>query len=185
MKRESSLLYTLKNLAILIAILWLIHLIGYILPIRNLGIKPREAAGLIGILTAPLIHASVMHLVTNSISLLAVGLLMAAVGGKRYVLITIGVALIGGLGTWLIGRGGVIHVGASGVIFGQLGYLFTLGLFTRRMRHIIVAFVAIFLYGGAITGLLPGDSFVSWESHLSGFVAGIVIARADSRKGGQ
>jgi membrane associated rhomboid family serine protease len=76
---------------------------------------------------------------------------------------------------WLFARP-VYHVGASGIIYGLLGFLFFSGIFRRDNRSIAIALLITFLYGGLIWGVLPGARGISWESHLFGGISGIVIA---------
>jgi membrane associated rhomboid family serine protease len=144
------------------------------------GIVPREIDGLTGIVLAPFLHAGFGHLVANTIPLLVLGGLIAFKGLRRLIVVGVGVILIGGLGVWLFGRS-AIHLGASGVVFGFLGYLVAAGVLERRLRSVMLAVVAVVLYGGMIWGVLPGTPGVSWESHLFGLLAGVVMARVVTR----
>jgi membrane associated rhomboid family serine protease len=147
-----------------------------------LAIQPQASAGLVGVLTAPLLHGSIGHLAANSLSILILGTLAGTVYPKATLralpLIWIG----SGFGTWLIATGG-FHIGASGVTHG-LGFLvFTLGLMRRDRPAIAAALIAFFFFGGMLMTVLPQELGVSWEYHLSGAVfgilAGIVWRRAD------
>jgi membrane associated rhomboid family serine protease len=144
------------------------------------GIVPRQIDGLSGIVLAPFLHAGFGHLLANTIPLLVLGGLIAFKGVRRLVAVSVGVVLIGGLGVWLFGRT-AIHLGASGVVFGFLGYLVAAGVLERRLRSVILAVAAVALYGGLVWGALPGTPGVSWESHLFGLLAGIVMARIVTR----
>jgi membrane associated rhomboid family serine protease len=93
-----------------------------------------------------------------------------------------GTAVLGGAGTWIIGRGNSVHIGASGVIYGILGYLLSAGIFRRDFRSIAVSILVFLVYGGLILGVLPSDSFVSWESHLCGFLSGIVLSSFNNKQ---
>ena len=139
------------------------------------GIVPRQIDGLSGVATAPFLHAGFGHLLANTFPLLILGALIAFKGFRRFVAVSLGVIVLGGLGLWVIGRDGV-HVGASIVVFGYFGYLIAAAVFERRLRSIVLAAVATLLYGGLIWGVLPSDSAISWEGHLSGLVAGVFIA---------
>ncbi len=171
-----------KTVLFIVFILWVILIIGFVFPIENFGIKPRTAAGLPGIIFAPFIHAGINHLITNSISLLILGSIFLTMERKLSFMLVLHIIIIGGFGTWLIGRSEYTHVGASGVVYGILGYLLTMGFFIRNLRAIIVSIVVFVLYGGAIWGIFPTMSFVSWESHLCGFVAGILTAERYAKK---
>jgi len=100
------------------------------------------------------------------------------VAPTRFFDATLIIILLGGLMVWLMARGGLrVHVGASGLIFGYLGFVVALGVIERSLRTIVFAASAAVLYGGTmIWGVLPIDARVSWESHLFGAVAGIAAA---------
>jgi membrane associated rhomboid family serine protease len=139
------------------------------------GIVPRELDGLPGIVWAPFLHYGFAHLIANTVPLLVLGGLLAFKGATRFVQVTAGVILLGGLGTWMFGRSGV-HIGASGVVFGYLGYLVAAAFFERRLRSIVLGLIAVVLYGGLIWGVLPTATQVSWEGHLAGLAAGVFMA---------
>lgn len=139
------------------------------------GIVPRELDGLPGVLWAPFLHYGFGHLLANTVPLLVLGGLVAIKGTTRFLEVTIGVILLGGLGTWLFGRTGV-HLGASGVVFGYFGYLVAAALFERKLRSILLGLTALVLYGGLVWGVVPTTERVSWEGHLAGLVAGVFVA---------
>ncbi len=172
-----------KTLLAVVALLWAILFAGYFFPIHEYGIWPRSIHGLYGILFAPFIHAGIDHLIANSISLLLLGSIFLTIERKLSIYIVLFIIVIGGLGTWVIGRGGYAHIGASGVIYGILGYLLAMGVFNRSIRTVIISLLVFFLYGGAIWGIFPAAGFVSWESHLCGFLAGIATARIYAKNG--
>ncbi len=166
-----------KTVLAVVALLWLILLVGYVVPLSEWGIHPRAIRGLPGILFAPFIHAGFDHLVANSVSLLILGSIFLTMERKLSVVIMLHFIILGGFGTWLIGRSGYPHIGASGVIYAILGYLLTTGIFTRNIKAILVSVLVFLLYGGAVWGIFPTGEFISWESHLCGFLAGIVTAK--------
>jgi membrane associated rhomboid family serine protease len=137
------------------------------------GIRPRSVSGLDGILFAPFLHAGFEHLLSNS-------LVFAVLGVIAYVAVTLGrflgvilvTGLSSGLGAWLFGEPNTIVIGASGVIFGLLGFLLFRGLAERSAGAITVSVMMLLIYGGTMSGILPGASYVSWQSHLFGFVGG-------------
>ncbi len=171
-----------KTVLFIVLILWAILIMGFVFPIENFGIKPRSLEGLPGILLAPFIHAGINHLVANSISLLVLGSIFLTMERKLSVQLILQIIVIGGFGTWLIGRSEFTHVGASGVIYGILGYLLTMGIFSRNLKAILVSVLVFLLYGGAVWGIFPTMGFVSWESHLCGFIAGIFTAERYAKK---
>jgi membrane associated rhomboid family serine protease len=140
--------------------------------VREFSIQPQVASGLLGVLTAPLLHGSIGHLAANSLSVLILGTLAGTVF-PRASLRALPVIWVGsGLGTWLIATGG-FHLGASGVTHG-LGFLiFTLGILRQDRPAIAAALIAFFFFGGMLLSVLPQELGVSWEYHLSGAMAGI------------
>src|SRR5438105_12124644 len=145
--------------------------------LERFGIRPRDVSGLWGILVAPLLHAGWVHLAANTGPFLILGWLVMLRRISDFVVVTVVVILIGGLGVWLVGAPNSDHVGASGLIFGYLGCLLARGYFERSLWAVVLALAAVLLYGGVLWGVLPGQASISWEGHLFGFVAGIVAAR--------
>jgi membrane associated rhomboid family serine protease len=131
----------------------------------------------LGILFAPFLHASFAHLSANTIPLLVLGWLVMLRRKRDFFWVSALAALVGGLGTWLIGPALSIHVGASVLIFGYLGYLLSRGIFERKIWPIVGSVVTFFLYGGALGGILPGAIGISWQGHLFGLIGGILAAR--------
>jgi membrane associated rhomboid family serine protease len=160
--------------------LWVIELIDLLVLRRSLdrfGIRPRTDEGLLGILLAPFLHGGLPHLIANSVPLFLLGWLVLLRGVGTFLAVTAITVLLGGLGVWLFAGPNTIHIGASGLIFGYLGYLLLRGYFERSVGSILIALVVGALYGGALWGVLPSRPGVSWEGHLFGFLAGIVAAR--------
>jgi membrane associated rhomboid family serine protease len=181
--RRNNIWNSFKTVLFIVLILWIILFISYAIPLQDYGIRPRTIPGLIGILFAPFLHAGIDHLIANSISLLILGSIFLTMERKLSLFILLHIIILGGFGTWLIGRSSYTHIGASGVIYGILGYLVTMGIFVRNIKAILVSIIIFILYGGAIWGIFPTNGFVSWESHLCGFIAGIVTAKLYSRRG--
>jgi membrane associated rhomboid family serine protease len=183
---------TLKEIfnvsGVVLIILWSVLLISFLLEtilgvqLNSLGIRPRTLWGLTGIPLAPFLHSDKWHLFSNMTALLFLGLLMMVLEGRRCLGMVLTIVFLGGLGTWLVGRGGdgngvaMVHVGASGVVFGLMGYIFASGWVRRSVIYSGVSLIVLFFYGGVLWGMLPLVSGVSWEGHLCGFVAGIVSA---------
>ncbi len=140
-----------------------------------LGIRPRDPRGLIGILTAPLVHANFEHLMSNTLplGLLAALTLYAYPRATRVALPLIW--LTSGLGVWLWARPSV-HVGISGVTHGLMFFLFVIGLVRRDRLGVSIALLVFFLYGGMLMTVLPREQEVSFEYHLAGGVAGLIAA---------
>ncbi|MCI0825775.1 MAG: rhomboid family intramembrane serine protease [Chloroflexi bacterium] len=145
------------------------------------GILPRTKPGLIGIPLSPILHGSFNHLLSNTIPFLALGGLVGLRGSQKLVGVSLFIIVAGGLAVWLLGRS-AIHVGASGLLFGYFGYLVASGWYDRRPGTILAAVAVVVLYGGLVLGVLPTQSFVSWEAHLFGLMAGVLVARLTRRK---
>ncbi len=139
------------------------------------GIHPRQADGIDGILWAPFLHVDWGHLASNSIPLAVMGGLVATRGFYYWSRVTATVLLAGGVATWLLAGGGN-HLGASGVVFGYFGVLLGAAWFERNTAALGAALLAIFLYSGLVAGLVPQPN-LSWEGHLFGFLAGVVVAK--------
>ncbi|MBB5377916.1 membrane associated rhomboid family serine protease [Deinococcus metalli] len=140
------------------------------------GIEPRVPGTFWHVLTAPFLHAGFAHLIANTVPLAVLTFMGAVRNVWRFVAALMIIAVLGGALVWLFGRGGSVHLGASELIFGLLAYLLGVGWWERTPVAIGVAALAFALYGGILWGVLPGNPYVSWESHLFGFVAGLVAA---------
>ena len=163
-----------------VAALWLIELVDQLVFHQTLdrnGIRPRSANGLPGILVAPFLHGGIGHLLANSAPLLVLGWLVLLRGMAVFLTVSAIAIVVGGLGVWLFASPNTIHIGASGLIFGYLGYLLLRGYFERSVASILVAVVVGVLYGGALWSVLPSRPGISWEGHLFGFLAGALAAR--------
>ncbi len=149
---------------------------------QHLGIQPRDLNGLDGVLFAPLLHGDLGHYLSNALPMIVLLGLLFANRNYRPVQSLAIVWLLGGLGTWLIGRPNSTHIGASIVIFGLVTFLIFASLFLRSWRSAVVSTVVLFLYGGIFLSVLPpllNSSMrenISWEGHLSGAIAGALTA---------
>ena len=167
-------------LGILVSLLWGIHLVNAFLFNNNLavyGIHPKDLKGLQGILWAPLLHGSFEHLLANTLPFVTLGWLIMLQETGNLLIVTSIVALVSGLGTWLLGDPTSVHIGASGLIFGYFGYLLLRAYFERSVVSVALSVLVISLYGGLIWGIFSIQQGVSWEGHLFGFVGGGLAAR--------
>ena len=165
-----------------VGLMWLLYAIRIMMPASVersmvIGIVPRSGEGLAGIAAAPFFHASFSHLMANTIPLIALSALVLLSDVSVYASVFAMTALIAGAGTWLFGAPGTMHVGASGVIFGMIGYLIARGFFDRRVVSVAIGVVVALLYGGAVRSTLIPAAGVSWSGHLFGFAGGILAAR--------
>ncbi|WP_158973080.1 rhomboid family intramembrane serine protease [Paraglaciecola sp. L3A3] len=144
--------------------------------LNQFGNIPRYIPGLMGIITGPFVHGSLQHYFSNILPLCIFSYLLLQYGLKRYVLITIFITLLTGILVWLFARSAT-HIGVSGVIYGYFGYLLLAGFLSGKFKLILISLVVGFFYGGLIFGVLPSSPYISWESHLFGFISGLVAAK--------
>jgi len=164
-----------------LAVLWLIQIVNMVAfggRLSNLGVRPRELVGLIGIPLHPFLHAGFGHLEANTVGLVFPGWFVVNRRRRDFFLVWACATLLGGVGTWLVGPAGSDHVGASGVVMGLMGFLIARGLFERRFFTIVGSVAMALLWGGTIRGgLFPGDAHISWQVHLFGLLGGVLAAR--------
>ena len=141
------------------------------------GVIPRTLTGLRGILFAPFLHANMQHLIANTIPFLAMGWLVMLRDARHFLPVTLFAMLGSGLMAWLLGAPGSVHIGASGVIFGYFGFLLLGGWYARSFVSIMLSLLVAVLWGGLVLGIAPGQTGISWQSHLGGFIAGVLAAR--------
>jgi membrane associated rhomboid family serine protease len=146
----------------------------------RLGVVPRTLPGLVGILTAPFVHANVAHLAANLPPFVVLGALVLRRDETHFVLIAAAIALLQGALVWLLGRKAA-HVGMSGVIFGFFGYLLASAWLTKSASDLLVAGGVLVFYGGMLAGLKPARDGTSWEGHGFGLLAGIAVAWLEMR----
>ena len=167
------------------ALMWVSEVIDQVtsLNLDQYGIQPREVDGLVGIVTAPFLHANFQHLIGNTVPFILLGVGIALSGLARVVSTTVIVALVGGLGVWLFAGSNTDHIGASGIVFGYATYLIARGVYSRNLLHLALGVVVIGIYGTTLLfGVVPTDG-ISWQGHLFGGIGGVIAAWAlDSRK---
>jgi membrane associated rhomboid family serine protease len=159
------------------AVLWVVQIANsvgdYHLDDR-FGVKPRQVDGLWGVVTMPFLHAGYGHLFSNTIPLILIGWVLLLSGVRAWATVTALVVIGGGLLTWLVGPGHSVIVGASGMVFGWLGYLLARAYFSRKLKWIVVAVLVLIFFGTLLFGLFPTlNSNVSWQAHVCGFAAGV------------
>jgi len=162
-----------------VAVLWLVQLLvsGLEIGPENFGVRPRQLAGLAGILFAPLVHGDFGHLFANSPPLIVVGTAMLYLYPQSALRVLPAVYLGPGVAVWLLARGSS-HLGASGLVYGLVGYIFVAGLIRRDRRAIAASLLVSFMYGALVWGVLPIKAGVSWETHLAAGIIGVVLAIA-------
>ncbi len=144
----------------------------------SFGIVPRSVSGLRGILFAPFLHGSFNHLLSNTVPFLVLGWLVMLRDTRHFGRVTLAAMLGSGLLSWLLGAPGSVHIGASGVIFGYLGFLMLSGWYARTLGSVLLSIGVTAAWGGVVLGVLPTTPGVSWQGHLGGFLGGVLAARA-------
>jgi membrane associated rhomboid family serine protease len=145
----------------------------------RLAVVPRRAAGLVGVVTSPFVHANAAHLAANLPPFVILGALVLRRNEAQFVEVAVTIALAQGALLWLFGRN-ASHVGMSGVIFGFLGYLLAVAWITRTTSDLLVAGGVVIFHGGMLAGLKPARDGTSWEGHLFGLLAGLARAWLDT-----
>ena len=167
-------------LATFVAIFWLLEILDQFVfrgSLDYFGIIPHQVIGLRGILFAPFLHGDFPHLIANTVPFLILGWLVMLQETSDFFIVTGLTMLVGGLGVWLFAAPGSIHIGASILIFGYLGFLLLRGYFQRNIPSILLSILVFLLYGGTIWGVLPSRPGISWQGHLFGFLGGVLAAK--------
>ena len=183
---KKEIIAALKWPFIFITVLWTIEWLfhsGHQRPI-HWGTMPRSMEGLLGILTSPFLHAGSDHLFSNTLPLLLVGSGLFHFYREIALKVTLMIWTLTGFWVWLIGRQ-EYHIGASGLIYGMVVFLFFSGIFRRDVRLMAISMLVVFLYGSLAWGIFPIDPTQSWETHLSGSIAGLFASVYYKAKGPQ
>ncbi|WJY68669.1 Rhomboid family protein [Corynebacterium auris] len=172
-KRGTGLRYAVGYLVVI----WAVFLINFVFfggLLNAFGIHPLDITGLPGILFAPLLHADLSHIVSNSVPGAIFCFLIGYSGSKVFWEVTAFAWIIAGVGTWLFGGVGTNHIGASSLVYGWLTYLIIRGIFNRSLAQILLGVILGFFYSGLIWGVLPINPGVSWQGHLFGAIGGLI-----------
>jgi membrane associated rhomboid family serine protease len=178
-ERRSSREEGLAVVGLLVAAMWVTEVIDTV-DNHNLdryGIRPHEVDGLVGIATAPFLHAGFGHLIGNTVPFVVLGVLIALSGAARVLAVTAIVALVSGLGTWIVAPEHTDHIGASGVVFGFATYLVARGFYNRSAVEIAVGVLVVVVFGASLLGGLAPQQGISWQGHLFGAIGGVAAAR--------
>ncbi|MFP4025168.1 MAG: rhomboid family intramembrane serine protease [Thiohalospira sp.] len=176
-KEKKRLLYSFAFPGLFLLLIWLVKIVEVTLNLNFtfLGIFPLRVKGLIGILTAPLVHSDFQHLAANSLPLLILGTGIFYFYHKIAYKVFFLTYLISNIWIWF-GARYAYHIGASGLIYGFASFLFFSGVIRKNVKLMAISLLVVFLYGSMVWGLLPIQPHVSWESHLMGAIAGLVLA---------
>jgi membrane associated rhomboid family serine protease len=167
---------------------WMVYLAGELSASgwQEYGLYPKEWRGLPGILTIPFLHVGLDHLMSNTpaLFLLTFGMFLFYRSEGWQILLCL--YLVSGLLTWIMGRDGSVHVGASGVVYALAAFHFVSGIIRKVPRQMAFALLVAFLYGGFVWAFFPSlyrNTSISWEGHLSGLLTGIAFAVCFRRSG--
>ncbi|KAF0201010.1 MAG: hypothetical protein FD170_3042 [Bacteroidetes bacterium] len=180
-EEKRKLMTGIYSALIVVAVMWLVKAIELIAGVSfaSFGVLPLQIKGLAGILFSPLIHADLAHLSANSAPMFLLGAALVYYYRKESLTIFTALWLVTGLWVWLFARGNSYHIGASGVVYALATFHFTGGVIRKEPGLMAFSMLIIFLYGSMIWGFFP-DFFpqknISWESHLMGAVAGVIMA---------
>lgn len=165
-----------------VIVLWLVYWMQLHFGSRFVewGVLPRTASGLRGVITSVFIHADIEHLTSNSLPLIVLGMMLFYFYKKIAPAAFLWIWLVSGLWLWIGGRNStqnpIYHIGASTLIYGLASFLFFSGVFRRHLQLMVVSALVLFLYGSIVWGVFPFQPQVSWEGHLFGSLAGILVA---------
>ncbi|HWL40973.1 MAG TPA: rhomboid family intramembrane serine protease [Gemmatimonadaceae bacterium] len=182
-RRPTSVTGALKGHALVLggtlAVFWLVFVVNTLLggALLQFGVIPRTAIGLRGILFAPFLHGGLSHIVANSIPFLILGWFVMLRDERHFIPVTIAGMLGSALVAWLLGAPGSVHIGASGVVFGYLGFLMLSGWYARSFGSILLSIIVTVAWGGLVFGMMPGAPGISWQAHVGGFLGGVLAAR--------
>ena len=160
-----------------VVLIWFVFWLDqrFMLDLYRFGILPRHFDGLLGVITSPLLHGSLMHLTNNTLPILALGMGLFYFYPRIAFTVVIITWLSSGLGVWFIGRESY-HIGASSVIYALAAFIFLSGVLRRQGNLLALSLLVVFLYGGLVWGVFPMKENISWEAHLAGGISGFVLA---------
>lgn len=160
-----------------VALLWVLEAFNSATgSLSTYGLSPREVGELRDVIPMAFLHHGFDHLMSNTVPLLILGFLAALTGLRRFAAVVLTIMLVGGLGVWLTAADNTVTAGASGVVFGLLGYLLVRGFVDRNAVDIVTGLLVLLFYGSALWGVLPTNSAVSWQGHLFGLIGGVMAA---------
>ena len=162
--------------------MWLLFMADFVygFNLTAFGIHPRSLSGLIGIITAPVLHANLTHIISNTVPLLFLGAVLFFFYARIASAVFLRCYFFTNILVWLFARS-ANHIGASGLIYGLAFFLMSFGIFRRDFFSLLVSLVIIFFFSYLFYGILPSNPYVSWESHLFGAVVGVTTAISFSK----
>lgn len=181
---KENIIRILTGTSVFILAIWLVKITESILGVEfyEYGLLPKNKGGLLGIFTSPFLHADYNHLISNSTTLFAIVFILFYSYPKSAKSVFFITYFLTGLAVWLFARTGTYHIGASGLVYGLLSFLFFVGIFRKDAKAIAITLIITFMYGGFIWGVFPTDPKISFESHLSGLLIGLLCAAVFRKK---
>ncbi|MDX5347987.1 MAG: rhomboid family intramembrane serine protease [Hymenobacteraceae bacterium] len=176
-EEDKNMLYNFLPGLLFVGLMWLVFfLMQYSqLNLVQFGLHPGKLSGLVGVVAAPLLHADLQHLLSNSFPIILLSGFILLWLRKQALWVFLWIYIFSGLLAWFIARP-TYHIGASGVVYGLASFLFFNGLFRRSQSSMAVSAVIMLLYGGMVYGVFPTEERISWESHLAGGIVGLVLS---------
>ena len=166
-----------------VALLWIVFLLDFWVPadLRVLGLRPRDTDHLWGILAAPFLHGNLNHLVANTGALLVLLAVSMSFSRKLAYKALFIIWILGGTLVWFFAGSNTVHIGASGIVFGLIGFLLFVGIFRKEAMAVVCSLAVFFLYGGSLLALLSYVPGISWSGHFFGFASGVTAAWATKK----
>ena len=173
----------------LLVIMWLVYVTEALFHVdwSGWGIYPLHASGLPGIVLAPFLHGGLKHIAANSAPFLVLGTALFYFYRDLSLRVLVFIWIFSGIWVWFGGRE-AYTIGSSGIIYGLASFLFLSGVIRRDTGLSALSLVVIFLYGSLIWGAIPNflpEKNISWEAHMGGLIAGIIMAVYYRNKGPQ
>jgi membrane associated rhomboid family serine protease len=165
--------------------LWLIHFVlsNLHLHVCEFGLIPRTTKGTFTAFSFHLVHGSWSHLISNTIPLLFLGSVVFYFYRSIAFHVFFWVYFMTGVWLWAAARDGTCHVGASGLVYGFVSFIFFSGIFRKNRSLLVISLLVVFLYGSLIWGIFPFNESISWEGHLLGSLSGIITAYFYKKEG--
>ena len=176
-KAQSNFRLAMRLSLVLVGLIWAVFIIdaAFGLRLARFGLRPGSVEGLVGVIAAPLLHANFEHILSNTLPLFIAMTATLYLYPNSALRVIPAVWFGSGALAWFFARPN-LHIGASGVVYGLLSFVFVSGILRRDMRSISVSLLVGFLYGSMVWGVLPTRPQMSWEMHLTGAVVGVVMA---------
>lgn len=178
--KQQTVLKEFKILIVSIVTFWVVEVLDVFVfqgGLDRYGVQPHSVIGLRGIVFAPFLHGGFGHLMANTIPFITLGWLTMIQETSDFYVVSIMSALVGGIGVWVFGSPDSIHIGASILIYGYLGFLLLRGYFQKNFPSIALSIFVAIAYGSFIWGVFPSKVGVSWQGHLFGFIGGAIAAK--------